>query len=85
MLYDKDLTYKITGCAYEVNSHLGPGLLESTYEACLEKELTDVGLKVQRQVSLPVVYKDIKLDAGYRIDLLAEDKVVLELKSCTYF
>lgn len=81
MLFDKELTYKIIGCAYEVHSQLGPGLLESTYEACLEKELIEHGLKVQRQVSLPVVYKNSKLDAGYRIDLLVEDKVILELKS----
>jgi GxxExxY protein len=81
MLYHKDLTYKIIGCAYEVHSNLGPGLLESTYEICLEHELINEGLIVQRQVSLPVVYKDKKLDAGYRIDLLVENKIVIELKS----
>jgi len=81
MLYDENLTYKIIGCAYKVHSILGPGLLESTYEVCLEKGLIIEGLKVQRQVALPVFYKDIKLDAGYRIDLLVEDRVILELKS----
>ena len=76
-----DLTYKIIGCVYDVHSQLGPGLLESTYEVCLEYELIKAGLNVQRQKALPVVYDDIKLDAGYRIDLLVENKIVLELKS----
>ena len=76
-----DLTYKIIGCAYNVHSELGPGLLESTYEVCLEYELLQAGLKVERQKALPVVYRDIKLDAGYRIDLLVENKIILELKS----
>ena len=69
-----DLSYTIIGCAYTVHSELGPGLLESTYEVCLEYELLKKGLKVERQKSLPVVYKNIKLDAGYRIDLLVERK-----------
>ncbi len=77
-----DLSYAIIGCSYTVHSELGPGLLESTYEVCLEYELLKKGLKVERQKSLPVVYKNIKLDAGYRIDLLVEDKIIVELKSC---
>jgi GxxExxY protein len=76
-----DISYKIIGCAYTVHSELGPGLLESTYETCLEYELLDKGLKVERQKPLPVVYKDIKLNAGYRIDLLVEDKIIVEIKS----
>lgn len=77
-----DISYKIIGCAYRVHSELGPGLLESTYETCLEYELLEEGLKVERQKPLPVIYKDIKLNAGYRIDLLIDDKVIVEIKSC---
>jgi len=77
-----DISYKIIGCAYTVHSELGPGLLESTYETCLEYELLERGLKVERQKSLPVIYKDVKLTAGYRIDLLVENKVIVEIKSC---
>ncbi len=76
-----DISYKIIGCAYTVHSELGPGLLESTYETCLEYELMKIGLKVEKQKSLPVIYQGIKLDAGYRIDLLVEDKIIIELKS----
>lgn len=76
-----DLTYKIIGCVYKVHSELGPGLLESTYEVCLEYELLKEGLRVERQKALPVVYDEIKLDAGYRIDLLVNNQVILELKA----
>ena len=76
-----DLTYKIIGCAYRVHSNLGPGLLESTYEVCLEHELLKAGLSVERQKALPVIYDEIKLEAGYRIDLLVNQKIILELKS----
>lgn len=75
------ISYKIIGCAFSVHSELGPGLLESTYETCLEYELISAGLKVESQKALPVVYKEIKLDAGYRIDLLVEDCVIIEIKS----
>ncbi len=76
-----ELTGKIIGCAIEVHKSLGPGLLESAYEECLSYELERAGLKVERQKALPVVYKEIKLDFGYRIDILVEDTVVIELKS----
>ncbi|MBL0309793.1 MAG: GxxExxY protein [Bacteroidetes bacterium] len=76
-----DITYKIIGCAYKVHSALGPGLLESTYEVCLVHELVKEGLSVEQQKSLPVVYDGIKLEAGYRIDLLVENEIILELKS----
>ncbi len=76
-----DLTYQIIGCAYKVHANLGPGLLESTYEVCLEYELIKSGMTVHRQVALPVVYDDIKLDAGYRIDLIVNDTVIIEIKS----
>lgn len=76
-----ELSYKIIGCVYKVHSELGPGLLESTYEVCLEYELLKAGLAVERQKLLPVIYDSIKLDAGYRIDLLVNNQVILELKS----
>ena len=74
------ITSKIIGCAIEVHRNLGPGLLESAYEECLAFELTKSGLNIRRQQSVPVVYKDIKLDCGYRIDIIVENSVVLELK-----
>jgi len=69
------------GCAIEVHRLLGPGLLENAYLECLFYELQNKGLKVEKQKPLPLVYKEIKLEAGYRIDLLVEDKVIVELKS----
>ena len=74
------LTEKIIGAAIEVHRHLGPGLLESTYETCLVYELERLDLIVERQKALPVVYKDDKLEQGYRIDLLVEGVVIVELK-----
>ncbi len=75
------ITEDIIGAAIEVHRELGPGLLESTYEACSAYELTQRGLKVERQKPLPVVYKRLKLDIGYRVDLLVEDQVIVELKA----
>jgi len=74
------LTQRIIGCAIEVHKHLGPGLLESAYEECLAFELEKEGFTVRRQQPTPVIYKDVKLDCGYRIDILVEDSVVLEIK-----
>jgi GxxExxY protein len=79
-LLHESLTEKIIGAAVEVHRELGPGLLESAYEECLCHELQLRGINYQRQVALPVKYKNIKLDCGYRIDLIVEDAVVLELK-----
>ena len=76
-----ELSGKIIGCAIEVHKNLGPGLLESAYEECLCHELTLRGIRFDRQKALPVVYKDIKLDCGYRIDLLVDNMVLVELKS----
>jgi GxxExxY protein len=76
-----DLTYKIIGCVYKVHSELGPGLLESTYEVCLAYELFKAGLIVECQKALPVVYDGLKLDVGYRIDMLVNNQVILELKA----
>ena len=70
----------LLGCAIKVHTALGPGLLESTYEACLIHELAKAGLKADRQVALPVVYDGVQLDAGYRIDVLVASLVVAELK-----
>jgi GxxExxY protein len=75
------ITEKIIGCAIEVHKQLGAGLLESAYEECLFYELINKGLNVKKQLALPLVYKEIKLDAGYRIDLLVESKVIVEIKS----
>ena len=77
---ETNLGETILGCAMKVHSALGPGLLESTYEACLVHELSKAGLAVARQVALPVRYDGIELDTAYRIDLLVEDSVVIELK-----
>jgi GxxExxY protein len=74
-------TEQILKCAFKVHTELGPGLLESAYEECLFYELTQSGLKVEKQKVLPLIYYDVKLDAGYRLDLLVEDKVVVEIKA----
>jgi GxxExxY protein len=78
---EDQLTEKIIGCAIEVHKALGPGLLESAYEECFCYELNQQGLSFHRQVPLPVVYKGIKLDCGYRIDVLVNDSVIVELKT----
>jgi GxxExxY protein len=78
---DNELTFQILSCAYRVHSELGPGLLESTYEFAFFDELTAKGFNVEKQKALPVIYRGNKLDAGYRIDLLVEDKVIIEIKA----
>ena len=78
---EKELTEGIIGSAIEVHRILGPGLLESAYEECLCHELTEQGLSIVRQVPLPVVYKGIRLECGYRIDVVVERRVLLELKT----
>jgi GxxExxY protein len=78
---ENEISNKVIGVAIEVHKILGPGLLESAYETCLERELNIQGLTYQRQLALPLIYKDIKCDVGYKIDLLAEDKVIVEIKS----
>lgn len=75
------ITAGIIGAAIEVHRHLGPGLLESAYQAALAYELHQRGYKIEQQKPLPLLYKEIKLDAGYRLDFLVNDKVVLEIKS----
>jgi GxxExxY protein len=76
-----EITERIIGCAIEVHRHLGPGLLESAYEECTCYEITEAGLRIQRQVPLPVTYKKVVLDFGYRMDAVVEDVVVVEFKT----
>jgi len=78
---DNEITHQIIGAAIEVHKRLGPGLLESAYEECLAHELRSRNLSVDRQRGIPVVYKDVKLECGYRLDLLVEGRIVVELKS----
>jgi GxxExxY protein len=75
-----DLTREIIGSAIKVHRQLGPGLLESAYEACLAYELQKLGMKVERQKSVPLIYENVRLDCGFRADLLVEDRVVVETK-----
>ena len=81
MLKNEELTFQIRAAAIEVHRGLGPGLLESAYEECLCYELSQRDLAFERQLSLPVTYKNLKLDCGYRLDLVVEKTCVLELKA----
>ena len=81
VLEQNPFTEKIVGAAIEVHRHLGPGLLESAYEECLCFELSRVGLHFQRQVHLPVNYKGLRLDCAYKMDLMVEDSVIVEIKA----
>ena len=81
MITENDLAFKVIGAAIEVHKRLGPGLLESAYQECLAFELKKGGLKVEKEVPRPIVYKEIQLDHGYRIDLLVENRVVIEIKT----
>ena len=78
---DNELGAKIIGCALVVHSALGPGLLESVYETCLAHELGKAGIAFHRQLALPVVYDGIQIDAGYRVDRLVADRVIVEVKA----
>lgn len=82
---DSKLTEMIIGAAINVHRVLGPGLLESAYQECLLFELQSIGLSVTKEIALPIIYRDIKLDHGYRIDLLVENEVVIELKTVEAF
>ena|SRR5688572_9375524 len=81
MLIEEEMTEQIIGAFIEVHRELGPGLLESAYERCVCHELTLRGFTVRTEVPLPVVYKGIQLDCGYRIDLIVNDKVIIEIKT----
>lgn len=78
---ENELSYKIIGCALNLHKEVGPGLLESAYENALAYDLRKIGLQVQQQVPRPFIYKDIKMDVGYRMDLLVENKLIIEIKS----
>lgn len=75
------LSHQIIGCAIEVHRHLGPGLLESAYQHCLAYELRQAGLDVQVEIPLPVEYKSVQIDCAYRVDLIVNNSVILELKA----
>jgi len=78
---EEEIFKKILDCSFKVHTALGPGLLESAYEECLTYELKKFGLMVEKQKPLPLVYEGIKLDAGYRVDLLVENRIIVEIKS----
>jgi len=80
-MHENDISEQVIGCAIKVHKSLGPGLLESVYEECLAAEMKANGLQFERQKPVPVVYRDIKLDCGYRVDFLVGDKVVVDLKA----
>lgn len=87
-LIDEELeaiAYKVIGLAIEVHRQLGPGLLESAYQECLFYEIKNTGLFVEKEKHLPIIYKDLKIEQGYRIDLLVENKLVVELKTVENF
>lgn len=78
---ENELSFKIIGIALELHKNIGPGLLESTYENALAYDLRESGLLVQQQVPMPFIYKEVKMDIGYRLDLLVENKIIIEIKS----
>lgn len=82
---ENEISNIILGCAIEVHKRLGPGLLESAYQECLCHELTSKGLSIVKEKPMPIIYKDIKLNHGYRIDILVENKVVIEIKTVDAF
>jgi len=85
MLHNSELTEQILKAAFTVHSALGPGLLESSYKACLAYELMKSGLFVEREKPMPLIYEEVKLDIGYRLDLLVEGKIVVEIKVAEAF
>ena len=82
---ENEIATIVIGCAIEVHRHLGPGLLESAYQECLLYELKNKGLKVESEVPMPIIYKELKINHGYRMDILVEDKLVIELKTVECF
>lgn len=81
-IVENEISQLVIGCAIKVHTALGPGLLESAYEECLYYELKKEGLKVEKQKALPLIYEEIKLEVGYRLDLIVENKVIIEIKAC---
>ncbi len=80
-VYTEDIFKEILDCSFRVHTVLGPGLLESAYEECLFYELKQAGLDVEKQKSLPLIYEKVKLEAGYRVDLMVESRIIVEIKS----
>jgi GxxExxY protein len=80
-LNEEEIFKKVLDCSFKVHTALGPGLLESAYEECLLYELKKLGLMVEKQKPLPLVYEEVKLDVGYRVDLFVENKIIIEIKS----
>jgi GxxExxY protein len=78
---ENDISFAVRGCIFKVYNNLGPGLLESAYEAALVYELKKTGMKVRNQIALPMLYEEIKVEVGYRIDILVENILVVEVKS----
>jgi GxxExxY protein len=85
MEFENELSKKVIGCAIEVHKALGPGLLENAYEECLFYKMQKEGLFVEKQKALPLFFEEVKMDVGYRIDLLVENKLIIELKSVEAF
>ena len=81
MMTENELSFKVIGIALELHKSIGPGLLESAYENALAYDLRESGLSVQQQVPMPFIYKEVKMDIGYRLDLLVENKIIIEIKS----
>lgn len=81
IMNENELSFKIIGIALELHRNIGPGLLESSYENALAYDLRENGLLVQQQVPMPFIYKEVKMDIGYRLDLLVENKIIIEIKS----
>ncbi len=80
-MIENDISYKVIGAAIELHKSVGPGLLESAYENALAYDLQEIGFKVRQQVPMPFIYKEVKQEVGYRLDLLIEDKVIIEIKA----
>ena len=78
---ENDISYEIRGCIFNVYNALGPGLLESAYEAALDYEIKKKGLYAKTQVALPMIYEEVRLEVGYRLDILVENKVIIEVKA----
>ncbi len=81
MMTENEIAHKVIGCAIEIHKSLGPGLLESAYQECLCHKLQEEGLRIYKQKPMPLIYEEVHLECGYRIDILVEDKVVIEIKS----
>ncbi|MEP6676627.1 MAG: GxxExxY protein [Ferruginibacter sp.] len=84
-MIENEITERVLKCAFKVHSALGPGLLESSYKECLNYEMIQEGLHVEKEKPMPLIYKEVKLDIGYRLDLLVQNKVVIEIKTVDGF